>query len=122
MNENLKNKSIGIVFSGGGVRGMAHIGLIRALIEFGVSAKVVSGSSVGALVGALYANGNSVDEMLSFFKETPLFKYNFITILKPGFLDTDRYFEVFKAYFPENTFHSLQKNLLSILEQYHLQL
>ena len=109
--EKLKLKSIGLVLSGGGVRGMAHIGLIRALQEFGISANVVSGSSVGALVGALYANGNSVEEMLSFFKETPLFKYNFFTILKPGFLDTDRYFSIFKGYFPEDNFEALERKL-----------
>jgi len=107
----LQSKSIGLILSGGGVRGMAHIGLIRALNEFGVSANVVSGSSVGALVGALYANGNSVEDMLSFFKETPLFKYNFITILKPGFLDTDRYFDIFKGYFPEDSFDALERKL-----------
>lgn len=90
---------------------MAHIGMIRALNEFGISAQIVSGSSVGALVGALYANGNSVEDMISFFKETPLFKYNFITILKPGFLDTDRYFNIFKGYFPEDSFEALDRKL-----------
>ncbi|PKA98320.1 NTE family protein [Flavobacteriaceae bacterium MAR_2009_75] len=104
-------KSIGLVLSGGGVRGMAHIGLIRAMNEYGISAEIVSGSSVGALVGALYANGNSVTEMLSFFKETPLFKYNFLTIVKPGFIDTDRYFDVFRVYFPEDSFEALQRKL-----------
>jgi len=107
----LKAKSIALVLSGGGVRGMAHIGMIRALQEFGISADIVSGSSVGALVGALYANGNTVDDMLSFFKETPLFKYNFLTILKPGFLDTDRYFNIFKGYLPEDSFDALERKL-----------
>ncbi len=107
----IQTKSIGLVLSGGGVRGMAHIGLIQAMNEFGLSANVVGGSSVGALVGALYANGNSVVEMMAFFKETPLFRYNFLTIVKPGFIDTDRYFDVFKAYFPEDTFEALQKEL-----------
>ena len=109
--KDLKSKKIGLVLSGGGVRGMAHIGLIQALNEFGISAEVVSGSSAGALVGALYANGNSPDEMISFFKETPLFKYNFLTILKPGFIDTDRYVDIFKSIFPENSFQALQREL-----------
>ncbi|WP_317132011.1 patatin-like phospholipase family protein [Pareuzebyella sediminis] len=104
-------KSVGLVLSGGGVRGMAHIGLIKALNERNISAQVVSGSSVGALVGALYANENSVDDMLTFFKETPLFKYSFLTILKPGFIDTDRYVKVFRAYFPENSFKALKREL-----------
>ncbi len=107
----LKSKSIGLILSGGGVRGMAHIGLIQAMKEHGISAKMVSGSSIGALVGALYANGNSVQDMLSLFKETPLFRYNFLTILKPGFIDTDRYFKVFKGYFPEDAFDALERKL-----------
>ncbi len=109
--QSLHSSSIGLVLSGGGVRGMAHIGLIKAMETYGLSADVVSGSSVGALVGALYANGNSVDEMLAFFKETPLFKYNFLTILKPGFIDTDRYFDIFRGYFSEDSFEALKRRL-----------
>jgi len=62
-------------------------------------------------VGALYANGNSIVDMLTFFKETPLFKYNFLTIVKPGLIDTERYFDIFKEYFPENTFEALDREL-----------
>jgi len=109
--EELQSKSIGLVLSGGGVRGMAHIGLIRALNEYGISANIVSGSSVGALIGALYAYGHSVENMLTFFKETPLFKYNFLTLAKSGFIDTDRYFKIFKGYFPEDSFEDLKTEL-----------
>lgn len=109
--EGLKQKKIGLVLSGGGVRGMAHIGVIKAMEEFGLEAKIVSGSSVGALVGALYANGNSVLDMMRFFKETPLFKYNFFAIAKPGLIDTERYVDIFKAYFPEDSFEALKKEL-----------
>ncbi|MBU2904924.1 MULTISPECIES: patatin-like phospholipase family protein [Arenibacter] len=107
----IKSKSVGLVLSGGGVKGMAHIGMIQALKEFGISTRAVSGTSVGALVGALYANGNSVSEMLQFFKETPLFRYHFMTILKPGLLDTERYFDLLARYFPGNAFESLQRKL-----------
>ncbi len=107
----IKEKSVGLVLSGGGIRGMAHIGLIKAMQEHGIEADVISGTSIGAVIGALYANGNSVEEMLQFFQETPLFKYNFFAINKPGFIDTDRYFKIFKGFFPENTFESLEKPL-----------
>ncbi|RAJ14182.1 patatin-like phospholipase family protein [Arenibacter echinorum] len=107
----IKSKSVGLVLSGGGVKGMAHIGMIQALNEFGISTRAVSGTSVGALVGALYANGSSVVEMLQFFKETPLFRYHFMTILKPGLLDTERYFDLLARYLPGNTFESLQRKL-----------
>lgn len=109
--EALESKTIGLVLSGGGVRGMAHIGVIRAMKEHGISANLVSGSSVGALVAALYANGNTIADMLSFFKETPLFRYNFLTISKPGLVNTDRYVNIFKGYFPENDFAALKRKL-----------
>ncbi|MBS9461235.1 patatin-like phospholipase family protein [Flagellimonas sp. 389] len=104
-------KRIGLVLSGGGIRGMAHIGLIKAMREFDIEANFIAGSSVGALVGALYANGNSEKDMLEFFKQTPLFQYNFFAISKPGFIDTERYFNIFKSYFPKNSFESLEKSL-----------
>ena len=110
----LKDKSIGLVLSGGGVRGMAHIGLIKAMREHQIEAKVVAGTSIGALVGALYANNNTVDEMLTFFKETPLFQYSFFAINKPGFIDTERYVSIFKDFFPDNSFKSLKRPLFVV--------
>lgn len=110
----LEDKSIGLVLSGGGVRGMAHIGLIKAMREHQIEAKVVAGTSIGALVGALYANDNSVEDMLKFFKETPLFQYSFFAINKPGFIDTERYFGIFKQFFPENNFKSLKRPLFVV--------
>lgn len=106
-----QGKQIGLVLSGGGIRGMAHIGLLKVLEERGVVANNVAGSSIGALVGALYANGNTIDEMLAFFKETPLFQYSFFAIGKPGLIDTERYFNVFQDFFPHNSFEGLQKPL-----------
>lgn len=93
---------------------MAHIGLIKAMREHGVEADMVAGTSIGALVGALYANNNSVEEMLTFFKETPIFQYSFFTINKPGFIDTERYVSIFKRFFPNNSFESLQKPLFVV--------
>lgn len=107
-------KQIGIVLSGGGVRGMAHIGVLKALEEHNIHPHWIAGSSVGALVGALYAKGRTISEMLSFFKETPLFRYNFFSFGKPGLLDTDRYHRVFEHYWPENSFEALQKPLFIV--------
>ncbi len=90
---------------------MAHIGLLRALDAYGIRPSVVSGTSVGAIVGGLYAHGHDHAGMMNFFRKTPLFRYNFLTINKPGLLDTDRYVGIFKEYFPGDTFESLQKRL-----------
>lgn len=90
---------------------MAHIGVLKALQQYGMESHWVSGTSVGALVGALYARGIGVDDMLAFFKETPLFRYNFFSINKPGLLDTDRYIKVFESFWPDNSFESLDRPL-----------
>jgi NTE family protein len=112
MKEKLKSaNSVGLILSGGGVRGMAHIGLLRALGEKGIEPTHVSGTSVGAIIGALYCNGNKTDDMLAFFRETPLFRYNFLTLNKPGLINTERYMEIFRAYFTEDSFEALQKSL-----------
>ena len=47
-------KSIGLVLSGGGARGVAHIGVIQALEELGLKFSCISGTSAGSIVGALY--------------------------------------------------------------------
>lgn len=54
---------LGIAFSGGGARGIAHVGAIKALEEAGISFDYVSGTSAGSLIGALYAYGLSAAEM-----------------------------------------------------------
>ncbi len=109
--ENLKGKKVGLVLSGGGVRGLAHVGLLKALDECGISVDMISGTSAGALVGALYAAGKDNDTIRNFFKSTSLFSYHYLTIQKPGLLDTDRYYKVFRTFFPQDTFESLEKKL-----------
>ncbi|MRI01061.1 phospholipase [Kriegella sp. EG-1] len=109
--EDFQSKKIGLVLSGGGVKGIAHIGLIKALNEFNIDVGVISGSSAGALVGALYANGSSIDQMLAFFKETPLVKYNFLTFAKPGLIDTVKYYSLFLKRFNNDSFQALNKKL-----------
>jgi len=52
-----KNTKVGIAFSGGAARGMAHIGAIKAFEEAGLKFDFIAGTSVGALVGALWAAG-----------------------------------------------------------------
>lgn len=65
---------IGLALSGGGIRGVAHIGAIKALEEHGIRADVVAGTSAGSIVGALYASGYRSDEMLVFVKSFQLYK------------------------------------------------
>ena len=54
---------IGLVLSGGAARGLAHIGVLKALEEQGVHIDAIAGTSMGAVVGGLYASGYSVEEL-----------------------------------------------------------
>lgn len=65
---------IGISLSGGGARGVAHIGALKALLEAGIVPEVISGASAGSVVGVLYAAGYSPDEMLAFVDESKFYK------------------------------------------------
>ena len=59
----LRAQKVGLVLSGGGAKGMAHIGVIRALEENNIPIDYVAGTSMGAVIGSLYAMGYSPDEM-----------------------------------------------------------
>lgn len=56
--------SVGLVLSGGGAKGIAHIGVIRALEENNIPIDYITGTSMGSIVGGLYACGYTTDEMM----------------------------------------------------------
>ena len=62
---NSKKPKIGLVLSGGGTRGFAHLGAIKAFEEYGLKFDFVSGTSAGSLVGAFYASGMKFEDMLN---------------------------------------------------------
>jgi NTE family protein len=68
--EPIKRPKIGLVLSGGGVRGMAHIGVLRVLQELHVPVDLVVGTSMGAVVGGAFASGRSIDELEDFVRGT----------------------------------------------------
>jgi NTE family protein/lysophospholipid hydrolase len=61
----LTGHSVGVVFGGGGARGFAHVGVIRALEEHGVPIDMVGGSSIGALIAGQYGLGWGAEEVLA---------------------------------------------------------
>ena len=62
-----KVKKVGVVLSGGGAKGMAHIGVLKVLEKAGIPVDIVTGTSMGSIIGGLYAigyNANSLDSMV----------------------------------------------------------
>ncbi|WP_367390591.1 patatin-like phospholipase family protein [Lewinella sp. LCG006] len=107
----METKKYGMALSGGGVRGIAHLGVIKALEEHGIFPEYIAGASAGAIVGAFYAAGHSWEEILHFFKSTSMFSWQNYTYRKPGILDTDKFEHLFATYLPGDSFASLTKTL-----------
>ena len=68
--ETLKRPKIGLVLSGGGAKGFAHIGVLKVLEEAGVKVDYIAGTSMGAVIGGLYASGYSATQIDSIFYNT----------------------------------------------------
>ena len=64
----LMAQKVGLVLSGGGAKGLTHIGVIRALEENNIPIDYVAGTSMGAIIGSLYAMGYSPDDMEAMIK------------------------------------------------------
>ncbi|MDP4237932.1 MAG: patatin-like phospholipase family protein [Bacteroidota bacterium] len=86
---NRKPYKIGIALSGGGVKGLCHAGVLKALEEVGIKPDIISGVSAGSLVGALYSDGYTPDEIAVCFEEISFRNMTKIRIPHGGFFKTD---------------------------------
>lgn len=102
----------GLVLSGGGARGIAHIGVLKALEEHNIYPSYIAGTSAGAIVGGLYAGGCSWQQILEFFKNTQLFTFTNYAKSKPGILDTEKFYKQFNTYLPVDDYKALKIPLL----------
>ena len=97
----------GLVLSGGGFRGIAHIGVLKALKEFGIQPACIAGTSSGAIIGALYAAGYDEIEILDFIQGVNIFSIYKYARNKPGFVDTEKFYREFSKYLSPDHFSSL---------------
>ncbi|WP_421808531.1 patatin-like phospholipase family protein [Flagellimonas sp.] len=106
-----KPPKVGLVLSGGGAKGLAHIGVLKVIEEAGIKVDYIGGTSMGAIVGALYASGYSAAQLDSIFRSTDftdLIQDNVPRSAKTFYEkeDSERYalslpFENFKVSFPQ---------------------
>tara|TARA_R110002033_G_scaffold58464_2_gene107977 strand:+ start:114062 stop:116317 length:2256 start_codon:yes stop_codon:yes gene_type:complete len=125
-----KEIKVGLVLSGGGAKGFAHIGALKVIEEAGVKIDYIGGTSMGAIIGALYAAGYSANELDSIFKNTDFTKLiqdnlprNAKTFYEKE--DSERYalalpFDKFKISFPSaiSSGQSIYNELVRLL--YHV--
>ncbi len=115
-----KAHKIALVLGGGGLKGFAHIGVFRALKELGIEPTVIAGTSIGALIGAAYARGMPLDEMVDrarALKRRDLFRLNRMGMLlerqhSPAIYLEEPLREVVKSVAGEKRLDQLKKTLL----------
>ncbi|QZT36114.1 patatin-like phospholipase family protein [Halosquirtibacter xylanolyticus] len=92
-------KEIVLVLGGGGAKGLAHIGAIRALEENGFVIKEVVGTSIGALVGGVYCAGglDAMEKKMVSMKRTDYLKLVDVTIGKEGWVKGEKIFGIMKS-------------------------
>jgi len=69
------SQKVGLVLSGGGAKGAVHIGIIKALEDNDIPIDYIAGTSIGAIVGSLYASGYSPEEILALFKSDDFYQW-----------------------------------------------
>ena len=82
--------AIGVALGGGFARGMAHIGVLKVLEEEGIPVRVVAGTSVGALIGAIYCSGLSIEELEKIAHSVRFTTFARWTVSRYGFASNDR--------------------------------
>jgi NTE family protein len=98
---------IGLVLSGGGARGVAHLGVLKALDEIGLKVSAISGTSSGAIVGAFYSAGYKPDEILNIAKTQKFFGFSNLLFGKAGLFNMGAFESVYETYFVHNRIEDL---------------
>ncbi len=103
-----KEYELGLTLSGGGVRGIAHAGILKYFDEVGITPNVISGVSAGGIVGALYADGYKPEEIKEIFKQIGF--RNFTTIQRPkkGLFSLNKFENFLKGIFRAKYFEDLK--------------
>ena len=98
----------GVVLSGGGARGFAHLGLLQALNEAGIYPDVVSGTSAGALAGVLYCDGYSPGEIFNIMNASSRLSYMRPTLPREGLLQISGIIKILEAHLHAKKFEDLK--------------
>ena len=103
-----KPYKIGVALSGGGIRGLCHAGVLKALEEVGIKPDIISGVSAGSIVGALYADGYSPDQIAGFFEHVGFRKMTKMKIPNGGFFGMESFEKFLKGKLRAKNFEELK--------------
>ncbi len=111
-----KHPPIGLALGGGVARGWAHIGAIRALIEADIEPDIISGTSIGALVGAAYLSGNldTIEDWARSLNKRRLLSYMDIRWGGAGLLRGDRLAKVLNHYLGDINIEDMERKFAAV--------
>lgn len=109
MDLNQKPFKFGIALSGGGARGILHIGVLEALHKYGIYPEIISGTSIGALVGVFYAAGMEPLQILDLVKSSKMHRMIKWKLPSSGLLDMKKVLNLLEKHIPEDKFDALKK-------------
>jgi NTE family protein len=100
--------AIGVALGGGFARGMAHIGVLRVLEQEGIPVRLIAGTSVGALIGACYCSGLSIEELDKVAHSVRFTTFARWTVSRYGFASNDRMVQFLNRTLKVKTFEELR--------------
>lgn len=100
--------TVGLALSGGAARGMAHVGVLRALIENEVPIDYIAGTSAGSIVGGAYATGMSIDEIAEFARALRWRDIGRMTMSRLGVQSNERLEQYLRMRLPVTRFEDLR--------------
>lgn len=105
---NREMKKLGLALSGGGAKGFAHIGVFKMLEECALMPDIIAGTSVGALMGVLFADGYGADEIKELFSGREFSEFAQLQIPKSGLFDSKRFRYFLKRHLRTKNIEDLQ--------------
>jgi len=99
---------IGLALSGGAARGMAHVGVLRALVENDIRIDCIAGTSAGSIVGGAYAAGMSIEEIRGFGRALRWRDIGRVTMSRLGIQSNERLEQYLRARLPVTKFEELK--------------
>jgi NTE family protein len=107
-----KKYGTGLVLSGGGTRGFAHLGVYKALREAGIEPDIIAGVSAGSIAGAFIADGQDPDETLRILAKHRLLDYLEFAIPKKSLVSMGGFEKTLKSHLKARTFEELKIPLI----------
>ena len=117
--QTISRPSVGLALSGGAARGIAHVGVLKALARHNIPIDCVAGTSAGAIVGGAFASGMPIDEIEAIGRSLRWRDMGRVTLSRLGVQSNARLEDFIRARFPVTRFEELPVKFAAIATDLH---